>query len=298
LIASTVANGAEEWRNNSRAAFRQLGRLVRGAGGRETFIGATIVIVLVVASVFAPFLLSQDPNAIDSHRVLGSPSLVHPFGSDAQGRDVLTRILYAFRVSLSVAVGSTVLALAVSVPFGLVTGYVGGWTDTLLMRPIDSLLAFPALLFAVALIAVIGPGSLVALLAIAIVQFPVLTRVLRSSVLVTREQAYVISARARGTSSLRIMLLHVLPNSFGPTLAQASIITAFAIQFQAALSFIGLGAQPPTPELGLMLHDGSQVFTLAPWVEIYPGLALAIAALGFLLFGNGLSRRLEPAKRR
>jgi peptide/nickel transport system permease protein len=188
--------------------------------------------------------------------------------------------------------------MALSVPLGLVTGYVGGWTDTLLMRPVDLLQAFPALLLAIALIAIIGPGSMVVLLAIAIVHFPILTRVMRGSVLATREQPYVIGARARGRSPAGVMVRHVLPNSFGPTLAQASILTAFAIQFQAALSFVGLGTRPPTPELGLMLYDGRDVFTNAPWVETFPGVALAIAALGFILLGNGISRRLEAGRSR
>jgi peptide/nickel transport system permease protein len=186
--------------------------------------------------------------------------------------------------------------MALALPLGLLTGYKGGWTDTLLMRPVDLLQAFPALLLAIALIAIVGPGSLVVLLAIAIVHFPILTRVMRASVLTNREQPYVIGARARGRSSLGIVIRHVFPNSFGPTLAQASILTAFAIQFQAALSFIGLGTRPPTAELGLMMFDGFNYFRTAPWVEIYPGLALAIAALAFILVGNGISRRYEVAR--
>jgi peptide/nickel transport system permease protein len=194
---------------------------------------------------------------------------------------------------LSVAIGSTLVAMALAIPLGLVTGYAGGWVDTLLMRPVDSLQAFPALLLAIALIAIVGPGSLVVLLAISAAHFPILARVMRASVLTTGEQPYVVSARARGRSAFGIVVRHVLPNSFGPTLAQASILTAFAIQFQAALSFVGLGTQPPTAELGLMLFDGFDVVTTAPWVEIFPGIALAIAALSFILLGNGTSRRLE-----
>jgi peptide/nickel transport system permease protein len=297
-MTARVGHAGEPVRATYFATVRRLGKVLSNPGGVELVIGGAILAALVLVTVLAPVVVRQDPNAIDALRVLGPPNPMHPFGSDAEGRDVLTRILYSYRVSLSVAVGSTLAAMAVSVPLGLVAGYAGGWTDTLLMRPIDSVQAFPALLLAIALIAIIGPGSAVVLLAIAIVHSPILARVMRASVLTTREQPYVISARARGRSPIGIMILHVLPNSFGPTLAQASILTAFAIQFQAALSFVGLGSQPPTPELGLMLFDGRDVFTIAPWVEIYPGLALAIAALGFILLGNGISRRLEAARQR
>jgi peptide/nickel transport system permease protein len=297
-VAAHAGHRGEPARATNLATFRRAGKVLSRPGGLEIVIGGAILAALVLVTVLAPVITRQNPNAIDALRVLGPPNSMHLFGSDAEGRDVLTRILYSYRVSLSVAVGSTLAAMALSVPVGLLAGYAGGWTDTLLMRPIDSVQAFPALLLAIALIAIIGPGSLVVLLAIAIVHSPILARVMRASVLTTREQPYVVSARARGRSPIGIMILHVLPNSFGPTLAQASILTAFAIQFQAALSFVGLGTQPPTPELGLMLFDGRDVFTLAPWVEIYPGLALAIAALGFILLGNGISRRLDAARQR
>lgn len=295
-MAPSIGYVAEALPRPRRSWIVQLRRFIRRPGGTEMTIGAVLLLLLVAITVFAPVLASQSPNAIDPLRVLGPPSWAHPFGSDAEGRDILTRILYAYRVSLSVAVGSTLVAMALAVPLGLVTGYAGGWIDTLLMRPVDSLQAFPALLLAIALIAIVGPGSLVVLLAISAAHFPILARVMRASVLTTREQLYVVSARTRGRSALGIMARHVLPNSFGPTLAQASILTAFAIQFQAALSFVGLGTQPPTSELGLMLFDGFDVVTTAPWVEIFPGIALAIAAFAFILLGNGISRRLEVSR--
>jgi peptide/nickel transport system permease protein len=295
-MASTARHAGEIARSAYLRPIRRLGRLARGPGGTEVMIGGGILAFLVATTIFGPLVDGKSPNAIDALRVLGPPSWAHPFGSDAEGRDILTRIVYAYRVSLSVAVGSTLAAMALAIPLGLATGYFGGWTDTLLMRPIDLLQAFPALLLAIALIAIMGPGGLVVLVAIAIVHFPILTRVTRASVLSTREQLYVMGARARGRSPGGIMVRHVLPNSFGPTLAQASILTAFAIQFLAALSFVGLGVQPPTSELGLMLYDGQDVFTNAPWVEIFPGLALAIAALGFIVLGNGLTRKLGTAR--
>jgi peptide/nickel transport system permease protein len=196
-------------------------------------------------------------------------------------------------VSLLVAIGSVSVAFAVGAPIGLLAGFRGGWVDGLLMRPLDLLLALPALLLAVAMIAIVGPGALIALLAISIIYLPIIARVIRSSVLVVRELPYVDGARARGASELSVAVRHVLPNSLGPALVQAMLM-GFAIQIEAALSFLGLGAQPPTPSLGIMLSDGRDVITLAPWVEIFPGLALAVVVLGFNLVGDGLRRRLDP----
>ncbi len=277
--------------------MKALGRLRRQTGGWDGLIGLLVGALVIAIALLGPLIAPHDPNAVDSQRVIAAPTLEFPFGSDALGRDVLSRVLYALRVSLAVAVASVLISLAVGVPLGLVAGYFGGWLDTLVMRPIDVLLAFPALLLAIAIIAILGPGSVVALLAIAVIYLPILSRVVRGSVLVTREQGYVVGARARGASALSVMFGHVLPNSVGPVLAQASVLTAFAIQIQAALSFLGLGAQPPTPELGLMLYEGRDVLTQAPWVEIFPGVALAVATLAFTLLGNGLSARLAVRRR-
>lgn len=271
-----------------------LRRLVRRFGGWEAFVGVIIVAAIVSVAILAPLIAPHDPESVSSDRVLAAPNLQHPFGSDSLGRDVLTRVIYAFRVSLVVAIGSVVVAFAVGAPIGLTAGFRGGWVDGLLMRPLDILLALPALLLAVALIAIVGPGALIALLAISIIYLPIIARVVRSSVLVVRDQPYVDGARARGASELSIMLRHVLPNSLGPALVQATVLMGFAIQIEAALSFLGLGAQPPTPSLGIMLSDGRDVLTLAPWVEVFPGLALALVVLGFNLIGDGLRRRLDP----
>jgi peptide/nickel transport system permease protein len=256
--------------------------------------GFGILTALAVVAIFAPLLAPHDPNAIDVSRILSPPDLAHPFGSDALGRDVLSRVLFAFRVSLGVAVGSTLLAFLVGVPLGLYAGYHGGWADTAIMRPIDMVLALPAMLLAVALIAIIGPGSNIATLAIAVIYTPILARVVRSSTLVVVAQAYIEAARARGTRARAIIALHVLPNALGPAIVQATILMGFALQIEAALSFLGLGAQPPTSSLGVMLADGRDVLTQAPWVEVFPGLAIAITVLAFNLFGDGLRSRLDP----
>jgi peptide/nickel transport system permease protein len=263
-------------------------------GGREGLAGWTIVFVLIAVAILAPVLAPHSPEAIDGNRILAAPSLAHPFGSDDLGRDVLSRVLYAFRVSLGIAVGSVALAMVVGLPIGVLAGYAGGWSDLVLMRLIDLLLSFPALLLAISLIAILGPGSLVALLAIAIIYVPIMARVVRSSVLVVRGQPYVRGARARGASHLSVIRGHVLPNAIGPALVQASVLMAFAIVIEAALSFLGLGSQPPTPELGLMLADGNNYLAQAPWVEIFPGLGIAISVLAFNLIGDGLRRSFDP----
>jgi peptide/nickel transport system permease protein len=260
----------------------------------KTKIGLGILTVLILVAVLAPLIAPHDPEAIDTRRILAGPDLTHPFGSDALGRDVLSRVVFAFRVSLSVAIGSVLLAFAIGVPLGLVAGFRRGIAETMIMRPIDMLLALPALLLAVATIAVLGPGSVIALITIAIIYIPILARVIRSSTLVVSEQTFVEGARARGARPASIVVRHVFPNAVGPAIVQASILMGFALQIEAALSFLGLGAQPPTPSLGVMLANGRDVLTQAPWVEIFPGLAIAITVLAFIFVGDGLRSRLDP----
>ncbi|WNI15392.1 ABC transporter permease [Actinacidiphila sp. ITFR-21] len=269
-------------------------RLSRRLGGREGVIGWSLLAVLVLIALLAPLLAPHSAEAIDDSRVFGSPTAAHPLGSDDLGRDVLSRILFAYRVSLGIAVGSVVLAMLIGIPLGVLAGYAGGWVDLVLMRAVDLLLAFPALLLAISLIAILGPGSGVALLAIAVIYIPIMARVVRGSVLVVRNQPYVAGARTRGVSHLRIVWGHVLPNSIGPALVQASVLTAFAIIIEASLSFLGLGAQPPTPELGLMLAEGNNYLTQAPWVEIFPGLAISLTVFAFNMIGDGLRRGFDP----
>jgi peptide/nickel transport system permease protein len=273
----------------------QLARLERTLGGRGGLVGAGVLAVLVLVAVLAPLLAPHSPEQIDAARVLAAPDLSHPLGSDALGRDVLSRVLFAFRTSLAISIGSVALAMLAGLPIGLLAGYRGGWVDASLMRPIDMLLALPALLLAVSLVSILGPGSLVVLVAIAVIYLPIIARVLRSSVLVVRERPYVLGARARGVGPLGIMVRHVLPNAIGPVLVQATVLMGFALQVEAALSFLGLGAQPPTPSLGLMLLDGYQVLQQAWWVDVFPGLAIAVTVVAFLLIGDGLRRRYDPA---
>jgi peptide/nickel transport system permease protein len=261
---------------------------------RSLTIGLVLLGVLVLVALLAPLIAPHDPDTVDPNRVLGSPDGSYLLGADDFGRDVLSRTIFALRVSLLVAVSSVVVATAVAVPLGLVAGYFGGWVDTLVSRPLDMILVLPALLLALSLITILGPGSTVAALAIAVIYLPILARVMRASTLVTSQQDYVLAARARGAGHVATMVRHVLPNSIGPVAVQASVLTGFALQLEAALSFLGLGTQPPTPSLGGMLAEGRDVLSIAPWLEIVPGVAIALAVLSFLLIGDGLRRSLDP----
>jgi peptide/nickel transport system permease protein len=261
---------------------------------RSLTAGLVLLGILVLIALLAPLIAPHDPDTVDPNRVLGSPDGSYLLGADDFGRDVLSRAIVALRVSLLVAVSSVVLACVVAVPLGLVAGYFGGWVDTLVSRPLDMILVLPALLLALSLITILGPGSTVAALAIAVIYLPILARVMRASTLVTSQQDYVLAARARGSGHVATMVRHDLPNSIGPVAVQGSVLTGFALQLEAALSFLGLGTQPPTPSLGGMLAEGRDVLSLAPWLEIVPGVAIALAVLSFLLIGDGLRRSLDP----
>jgi peptide/nickel transport system permease protein len=229
--------------------------------------GALLLATLAGIAALGPWIAPHDPAAVEVRRVLGAPDFLHPFGSDVLGRDVLSRVIYGLRVSLLVSVSAVAASLAVAAPLGLVAGYFGRWVDTAISRSLDMILIFPAMLLAVTFIAILGPGGLIAAIAIAVIYLPILARVMRASTLVVSQHEYVAGARARGASHLRVLATHVAPNALGPVIVQASVLSAFALQLEAGLSFLGLGTQPPTPSLGGMLADGRDVLTQAPWVE-------------------------------
>ena len=282
-----------------------IGRIIRvGAGDgrrsrrststRLTIVGAIVLGLLALVALAAPLVAPHDPEAMEVLRVLGAPDLQHPFGSDVLGRDVLSRVLHGLRVSLLLSVSAVAAALALAVPLGVLAGYFGAWLDSSISRTLDMILVLPPMLLAISFIAILGPGSTVAAMAIAVIYLPILARVMRTSALVVTRNDYVVGARARGASHLRVILLHVIPNALGPVIVQASVLSAFAIQLEAGLSFLGLGTQPPTPSLGGMLADGRDVLNQAPWVEIFPGLAIAVAVLAFTFLGEGLRRAFDP----
>jgi len=256
--------------------------------------GTLVLLVLVVVGVFGQWLAPSGVNEVDVEHMLEGPSRSHLFGTDELGRDVLSRVLVAARVSLEVGVVSVGLALLVGVTIGLVAGYYRGWADNALMRCMDVLFAFPVLLLAVAIVAVLGPGLGTAMVAIGVVYAPIFARVTRASVLSVREQVYVRAALSIGASDLRIMRRHVLPNIAAPLIVQTSLSLAFAILSEAALSFLGLGVQPPAPSWGRMLFDGRGFVTDAWWLGVFPGVAILLTVLAFNLVGDALRDVLDP----
>ncbi|ATO13184.1 ABC transporter permease [Micromonospora sp. WMMA2032] len=256
--------------------------------------GAVVLLVLVVVGVAGPWLAPSGVNDVNVDQMLRPPSGAHPFGTDELGRDVLSRVLVAARVSLEVGVVSVGIALVAGVTLGLFAGYYRGWLDSVLMRAMDVLFAFPVLLLAVAIVAVLGPGLLTAMVAIGVVYTPIFARITRAGVLSVREQVFVRAAVSIGASDLRIMRRHVLPNIAAPLIVQTSLSLAFAILSEAALSFLGLGIQPPAPAWGRMLFDGRGFVTDAWWLGVFPGAAIFLTVLAFNLVGDALRDVLDP----
>jgi peptide/nickel transport system permease protein len=274
-----------------RDALRRLFR------NKLAIIGMVILGLFVFCALFAPWIAPYDPIAQDVTRRREPPSWEHPFGMDEVGRDLLSRVIYGARVSLYVGVASVSLAIIAGTLIGAVSGYAGGWIDNVVMRIMDIMLAFPSLLLAIAIVAILGPGLLNMLYAIAFVSIPAYARIVRASVLAAKEMDYTLAARAIGCSSSRILFRHIMPNCLTPIIVQGTLGIATAILDAAGLSFLGLGAQPPTPEWGAMLGQGrGSVFT-APHVVIFPGLAIMLSVLGFNLLGDGLRDALDPRLR-
>ena len=280
--------------SEARVAILPTMRAPSYALNRFLLTGALLLATLAAIAALGPWIAPHDPAAVEVRRVLGAPDFLHPFGSDVLGRDVLSRVIYGLRVSLLVSVSAVAASLAVAAPLGLAAGYFGRWIDTAVSRSLDMILIFPAMLLAVTFIAILGPVGLIAAIAIAVIYLPILARVMRTSTLVVSQHEYVAGARARGASHLRVLATHVAPNALGPVIVQASVLSAFALQLEAGLSFLGLGTQPPTPSLGGMLADGRDVLTQAPWVEVFPGLAIVVAVLAFAFLGEGLRRIFDP----
>ena len=265
--------------------------------GRVTLVGLLIVVLLAVAALVADQLPLGSPTEISKDQALRGPTAAEPFGMDDLGRSVLSRVIHAYRVSLGVAIAAALLALLIGGPLGLVAGYAEGVPDQLIMRPLDVLMAFPAILLAIALMSVFGTGALLVAIALAVVYTPVVARVVRAAVLATKVEVYVDGARALGASVPRLLLAHIVPNAVTPVLVQASVLMAIGILIEAALSFLGVGVRPPTPSLGLMLADGRSFMLQAPWMVIFPGLAIMLAVLGFNMLADGLRDWLDPAIR-
>jgi len=273
-----------------RALVRRNPRLVIGGG---------LVVLLVFVAIFAPLLTHYDPYFADVSDSLLPPGAAHWLGTDDQGRDVMARVLYGARISLSVALISVSIGLIGGVSIGLTAGYVGGVTDLLLMRVIDALLAFPGLLLAISISATLGPQIQNAMIAIGIVAIPVYARLTRAQVLSLREREFVTAARAVGVGPVRIVLVHLLPNLANALIVQATLTTAFAILQEAVLSFLGLGAQPPTPSWGTDISYNQRYITnLMWWGSVGPGVSIFLAVFAFNFLGDALRDWLDPQLRR
>jgi len=263
---------------------------------RLALIGGGVLVVLIGMAALAPLLAPHDPLAQDLYQRLEPPSSANLFGTDDFGRDILSRVIYGARISLRIGLISITIALSTGTMLGLVAGYRGGWSDTIIMRLMDIMLAFPSILLAIAIVAVIGPGIDNVMVAVSIVMVPQYARLVRASVLSIREMAYIEAARALGAKDFRILGFSVLPNCMAPLIVQSTLSLGTAILDAAGLSFLGLGAQPPTPEWGAMLSGGRELLLKAPWVMTFPGLAIFIVVLGLNLFGDGLRDALDPKR--
>lgn len=262
-----------------------------------TMVSAVLLAAVAIIAVAAQWIAPYGVNDVDVPSALQGPSAQHWFGTDELGRDVLSRVLVAVQASMQVAVASVAFAVVVGVTVGVVAGYRGGWVDTVFMRVVDVMFAFPVLLLALAIVAILGPGITTTMLAIGVVYTPIFARVARASTLSVRVEPYVAVSRTMGTGHGYILARHVLPNIAGPLIVQTSLSLAFAILSEAALSFLGLGIQPPEPSLGRMIFDSQGFVTLAWWMAVFPGAAIFVIVLAFKLFGDGLRDVLDPKQR-
>lgn len=261
---------------------------------RAAVVGLVLAVLVTMVSIGAPLVTPMDPLAQETRTRLQPPDPTHLLGRDTFGRDVFARVLYAGRISLLVGVCSVLLGGVIGSVMGLVAGYAGGKTENLIMRLVDTLMAFPTLLLGLLVLAVLGPGLFKMILAIGIMLSPAFARVMHGSALSLKKREFVEGARAVGASTPRILRLHILPNVLGEVVVLGSLWTASAIRIEANLSFIGLGVSPPTPTWGNMIRDGTPHLLNAPWLSVFPGLAILVTVLAFNLLGDGLRDVLDP----
>ncbi len=291
---STVAADVEAATTKAAEAGERLHPFRQFVSDRLALTGLVIVVVLVLAAIFASTLAPHDPTVIDPLRTLEGSSRDHLLGTDELGRDVLSRLLVGARWSLGIAALATLFVMVVGTAIGLVSGYVGGWVDNVVMRVVDSLLALPNLLLYLAVVGVLGPGVRNVFIGLVAIAWASYARVMRGLVLSARERAFVRASRSLGASNLRLMLRHVLPNVISPIVVLATLQLAGNILALAALGFFGLGAQPPTPEWGTMINQGRLFMETHPGLMLYPGIAISLAVLGFNLMGDGVRDVLDP----
>ena len=261
---------------------------------RSAIIGLAIVVFFILIGLFAPILAPEPINGFNTDKTLIPPNQEHWFGTDDQGRDIFSRVLYGARISIWVGFFSVAGSIIVGCFLGLIAGFYGKWVDAIISRLFDILLAFPSILLAIAIVAILGPSLFNALIAIAIINIPTYGRLIRSRVLSIQEEEYILAARAIGMSNSRLLFFHIFPNCVTPVIVQGTLGIGTAIIEAAALGFLGLGAQPGEPEWGKMLADSRQFLTVAPWTLLFPGFAIMLTVLGFNMFGDGLRDALDP----
>jgi len=271
---------------------------------RGAVIGLYIFLAVIAIAVFAPLLAPHSPIVQYRDALLVPPfwmdggTLTYPLGTDAVGRDILSRLIYGARFSLFIGLVVVTIASSLGVMIGLIAGFFGGWVDTAIVRVMDVILAFPSLLLALVLVAILGPGLMNAMIAIALILQPHFVRLTRASVMSERNREYVTAARVSGAGRFRLMFITILPNCLGPLIVQATLSFSNAILDAAALGFLGMGAQPPTPEWGTMLAEAREFILRAPWVVTFPGIAILTTVLSINLVGDGLRDALDPKMKR
>lgn len=276
------------WRDAGRRLLRR----------RLAMFGVLVLLIVLVMGIFGPAITPYDPNGMDFANRFAKPSLAHPMGTDDFGRDIFSRIIIGAQVSLQVGFVAVSVATIIGTGLGLVAGYGSRLTDEVIMRAMDVLYAFPAILLAIAIMAALGKGIGNAMIAIGLVYIPIFARIARAAVLGIRNEEFIIAAKAMGAGDARILISHVLPNVLSPIIVEITLSLAFAILAEASLSFFGLGTQPPDPSWGRMLSEGRDFFRQSGWMGVFPGLAIFFTVMGFNFLGDGLRDALDPKLRR
>lgn len=274
--------------NNLKDFYKRLAR------NKTALIGGYLIIFLTIISIVGPWMTTVDPNAMDYSVKLNGPSAEHWFGTDHHGRDIFTRVIHGVGITMTIGILSTILGGIVGIVIGVISGYYGGKIDTIIMRLMDILLAFPGILLALALVSILGASRENVIYAIAIFAVPTFARIVRGSTLSVKNLEYIDAMRALGATDIRIIMLHILPNILSPIIVQASVFIASAVLTASGLSFLGLGEAPPSPELGALLSDGRDFMWEAGHIALFPGLVIMVIVLAFNVFGDGLRDALDP----
>ena len=292
---STEPNPAEAHPRRTSSQWRFLRAVLSNRGAA---VGFAVVLILILAAVMAQIISPHDPMRMGAGPRLTGPSLAYPFGTDEFGRDILSRVIHGTRLTLQIGIIAVGISLTAGLLIGLLAGYAGGWPERILMRSVDVIFSFTETLIALAAVAVLGPSLTNAMIAVGIAAIPFYARVTYGVTLVERNKPYFEAAIAAGAAHTRLIFVHLLPNIIPPLIVVATLGVSTAVLAAAALSFLGLGAQPPSPEWGAMLASGREYISRAPWVMIFPGLAIAISVLAFNLLGDGIREALDPRQRK